>query len=186
MMKKIVVIIVLIIAALVAGYFTGQFFSKSSPELSLQIQQEVTPQGNAWEKSPLELIALEDGKPHNIKEWAGKVMVLNFWATWCVPCRAEIPEFVEFQRNHADDGVQIIGIGLDEPAKLRGMEKELGMNYPTLVLGFEASAKVFKEWGNTAQVLPYTVVIARDGAIMHQHLGLMDTQTLEEQVLPLL
>jgi thiol-disulfide isomerase/thioredoxin len=82
---------------------------------------------NAWELPPLILNDL-NGQQQNLYQWHGQIIMLNFWATWCGPCQIEIPDFIDLQVQYADQGLQIIGVGLDEPGKLRNYVRTVGIN----------------------------------------------------------
>ena len=110
------------------------------------------------------------GSQQSIAQWKGKVLVVNFWATWCVPCRDEMPEFVKAQREFGDRGVQFVGIAVDDVAKVRDFAAELGLNYPALIGGYGA-IELSKSLGNRVGALPYTVFIDRAGRINRAHLG---------------
>ena len=85
-------------------------------------------------------VALPDtsDREQSIGQWKGKVVIVNFWATWCVPCREEMPEFVKAQREFGGRGLQFVGIAVDDPAKVREFATELGLNYPALIGGYGA------------------------------------------------
>jgi peroxiredoxin len=110
------------------------------------------------------------GSQQSIAQWKGKLLVLNFWATWCVPCREEMPEFVKAQREFGDRGVQFVGIAVDDVAKVRDFAAELGLNYPALIGGYGA-IELSKSLGNRIGALPYTLFIDRAGRISRAHLG---------------
>jgi len=98
------------------------------------------------------------------------VVVVNFWATWCAPCREEIPLFVDLQNELGPRGVQFIGIAIDRPELVKPYAAELRMNYPVLISsldGIELSRAV----GNRAAVLPYTIVIDRAGRVVAKEVG---------------
>jgi thiol-disulfide isomerase/thioredoxin len=111
-----------------------------------------------------------DQQPRSIDQWRGKVVVVNFWATWCAPCREEIPMFVRLQEEHRDRGLQFVGIALDQPDKVRPYAAELGMNFPVLIGSVDA-IELTRTLGNRAGVLPYTVVIDRTGRIASIEVG---------------
>ncbi len=119
------------------------------------------------------------GASKTLAEWRGKVLVVNFWATWCEPCREEIPMFVRLQREHGDKGLQFIGIAIDDPAKVAPFAKQFGINYPVLLGGIEA-ADWSRTLGNQAGGLPFTLIVGRDGVVRGSHLGAMK----EGDVLP--
>ena len=140
---------------------------------------------NAWELKSIRLPDLE-GRQQELKDWSGKVIMLNFWASWCSPCQYEIPEFVEYQDEYADKGLQVVGIGLDEARKLKNVARTLGINYPVLVIDEQAGAALMREWGNDSGIIPYTVIIDRDGHIRYIHRGRMDEYAFKHYVKPLL
>src|SRR5574337_1673050 len=82
-------------------------------------------------------LALPDlaGKEQPLAQWRGKVLVVNFWATWCAPCREEMPEFIKAQSEYGAKGLQFVGIAVDQADKTEQFAKEIGLNYPTLVGG---------------------------------------------------
>ena len=140
---------------------------------------------NAWELPPLILKDLND-QEHNLYDWHGKVILLNFWATWCGPCRVEIPDFIDLQARYADKGLQIIGVGLDEARKLRNFVRTVGINYPVLQANVESQYTLLKQWGNPFGILPFTVIIARDGHLVFMQHGVFNQQAFESIVKPLL
>ena len=140
---------------------------------------------NAWELPPLILNDL-DGQEHNLYDWHGQVIMLNFWATWCGPCQIEIPDFIDYQARYADQGLQIIGIGLDEPRKLRNFVRTIGINYPILQADPELQYSLLKQWGNPFGVLPFTVIIAKDGHLVFMQQGIFNQEAFNTIVKPLL
>ena len=111
-----------------------------------------------------------DGREQALRQWQGKVLVVNFWATWCAPCREEMPAFVKMQHARGAEGLQFVGIGIDDAAKLRQFAEEIGLNYPALVGGYGA-LELSKTLGNTLLALPFTVIVDRGGRIVHTQLG---------------
>jgi thiol-disulfide isomerase/thioredoxin len=127
-----------------------------------------------------------DGKPHRLGDWAGQVLLVNFWAGWCGPCQYEIPDLAAFQANHAGQGLQVLGIGVDRPRRLANVARSLEINYPVLMAGEGPGSKLMADWGNRAGTLPYTVVFDKDGCVAHVRRTVMDEQELEDTVTPLL
>ena len=140
---------------------------------------------NAWEMNEIKLPNTK-GEVHSLSEWKGKVIMLNFWASWCAPCQFEIPRFVKYQETYADKGLQIVGLGLDDAGKLGNVERSLEMNYPTLVVPEENQARLMTKWGNAQSIVPYTVIIAKDGTMEYIHRGALDDGAFQRHVLPLL
>lgn len=125
------------------------------------------------------------GNQVSLERWQGKVLVVNLWASWCPPCREEIPGLVRVQQKFASNGVQIVGIAFDSAAKSRQAANELGINYPVLVAGLEGIDLV-RKLGNRAGGLPYTLVLDRRGMAVATHLGILSEADLERILTPLL
>ena len=141
---------------------------------------------NVWDDmEPFELLDLA-GEKHQLSDWKGKVIMLNFWASWCSPCLHEIPVFVEYQKKYGDQGLQLVGIGVDVAPKLKNVRRTLGINYPTLVLDPDKSYQFMANWGDTDGFIPYTVVISRTGRVKYIHRGKLEREDFEEFVLPVI
>lgn len=126
-----------------------------------------------------------DGQEQRLDQWRGKVLIVNFWATWCEPCRKEMPEFVRAQAKLGDKGLQFVGIAIDQPDKIRAFSSELGLNYPSLVGGYGA-LELSKSLGNQLMALPFSLVIDRDGRVVHTQLGPLKPEKLDAIVEQLL
>jgi peroxiredoxin len=120
-----------------------------------------------------------DGKTVRLSDLRGKAVLLNFWATWCGPCKIEMPWFVELQNQYASQGFQIIGVAMDEASKedIGKFAKDMGVNYPILI-GKEA---VGEQYGGVP-ALPETFVIGRDGKIVDKILGLRGKAEIEDSI----
>ncbi len=140
---------------------------------------------NAWDLPPLVLDDL-NGKQRKLYDWHGKVIVLNFWASWCGPCLTEIPSLVRYQQEYGEAGLQIIGVAMDEAQKARNVVRSLYINYPVLVADPDDNQGLLGQWGDARQVLPYSVVIGRDGHIPFTQIGVMDEESFTDNVLPLI
>ena len=125
------------------------------------------------------------GQLRDIKEWNGKVLALNFWATWCPPCIKEIPEFIEIQHKYESRGLQFIGIALQRPEEVTEFMREYGMNYPVLAGEMEVIA-IAESYGNDIGALPYTVIIDRQGLIQFIQRGPLSAEKAESVIQSLL
>ena len=112
-------------------------------------------------------------QPRALAEWKGKTLLVNFWATWCPPCVAEMPELVELQADMAGRNVQIIGIGIDSPSNIQQFSEKLQISYPLLVAGMQGT-ELSRQFGNQAGGLPFTVLIGPDGKVRQTYLGRLD------------
>ena len=121
------------------------------------------------------------GKEQSIGQWRGKVVVVNFWATWCAPCREEMPEFVRAQTEFGGRGLQFVGIAVDQADKVDQFAKELGLNYPTLIGGYGA-VELSKTLGNRLAALPFTIIVDRQGQVVHTQLGPLKSDQLRSIV----
>lgn len=125
-----------------------------------------------------------DGKKHSLDEWQGKVIVLNFWATWCPPCREEIPLLVDLQKKYGADGLQVIGVAIDNRTAVLLYRQSAGINYPIL-MGDDNTLQLVARYGNSSGSLPFSVLIDRSGSIALRKLGAFSGIELENLIKPL-
>lgn len=118
------------------------------------------------------------GKVQPLGQWRGKVLVVNFWATWCAPCRDEMPEFIREQARYGAQGLQFVGIAVDDADKVERFATELGLNYPALIGGYGA-IELSKTLGNSLAALPFTIVIDRQGNVFLTQLGPLKPEQLQ-------
>ena len=116
-----------------------------------------------------------DGQPRGPDEWDGMVLVINFWATWCAPCREEIPLLIDLERRRP--GVRVIGIAVDRADAVRPFAEELGIGYPILLDDLQGST--MRRYGNRFGALPFTVITRRDGVVAHVRLGELEADELD-------
>ncbi len=158
-----------------AGYYFG------NPWQAVPPPREAAPSADA--SARLLALTLPDlnGTPQALSQWKGKVLVVNFWATWCPPCKEEMPEFSRLHRELSSNGVQFVGISIDTADKVAAFSKETPVSYPLLVSGLE-SLDLASDLGNRAKGLPFTVVLRPDGNPQQVKLGKYATPDLEKAI----
>ena len=162
-------------AALAAGVYVRQQLGNEPPLVTVKAAvTEMVEDGRRPEFS----LPDAEGRLRSISEWDGKLLLVNFWATWCPPCLHEIPVFIELQARYADRGVQFLGIAIDDAEQVNAFAEQAGLNYPTLIGQLEA-IEIAKAFGNRTGGLPYTVVVAPDGEIIARHTGAMSRSQAE-------
>lgn len=124
-----------------------------------------------------------DGNPRRLLQWQGHVLVCNFWATWCAPCREEVPLLVAARQQYAGAGMEVVGIAVDNADKVREFVAKFSVPYPILVAGPEA-LEIMRDLGNKAGGLPFTVVLDRAGRIVERHLGAYEKAELDRALAP--
>ncbi len=143
------------------------------------------PGGDAASRKAAPDFELKDmnGKTIRLSDYRGQVVLLNFWATWCGPCKIEIPWFVEFQRNYKDRGFTVIGVSVDEDGweAVRPFLASRQVNYPVVV----STVEVEQKYGGV-EALPVSFLIDRDGRIADTHVGLVTKKTYEDEIRRLL
>jgi thiol-disulfide isomerase/thioredoxin len=125
-------------------------------------------------------------KPQSSTQWLGQVLILNFWATWCPPCRREIPEFIALQQELGPRGIQFVGIALDKPAAVRDFAQTTEFNYPILLGDEDRTFELFRKLGNRQFGLPFSVIFDRTGQVVYSILGELAPEVVRGQVMPLL
>jgi peroxiredoxin len=170
-MKKVILIVVVIVLAVIL-YQAARRHDARTVSVSAE-SHSLAPDFSLTDLS---------GQPLNLSSYRGKVVLLDFWATWCTPCRAEIPHFVEFQNNYREQGLQVLGISMDDDLKPVGpFYKDYKMNYP-VALGND---KIAQAYGGILG-LPVTFLIGRDGHIQAKYVGAVDISTIEQEIKSLL
>lgn len=119
-----------------------------------------------------------------LQQWRGRPMLIYFWATWCEPCRNEVPELIRTYAKYQDKDLMIVGIAVDQTDKVQAFTKEFGITYPVLIGGNDALA-LSRQLGNGVGGLPFLVAVSRDGRVAGTHIGELSAGQLEELVTPL-
>ena len=174
--KKIVMataVIIFLVGAVLGDYVVKMF--RQPPEPSEQTQSLI-----GTRVPQFSLLGL-DGVKESGEQWLGKIQVINFWATWCPPCKREIPALIELQNDYRNHNLQVIGIALDEVEAVREFVKEMGINYPILV-GQNDAADVSEQLGNDLGILPYTLITDQAGNITFIKYGEVDRETVENEI----
>jgi thiol-disulfide isomerase/thioredoxin len=120
-----------------------------------------------------------DGKTTHLSDFRGKAVLLNFWATWCAPCKIEMPWFIDLQKQYASQGLQIVGVAMDDASKedIASFAKDMGVNYPILI----GKESVGQEYGGV-NGLPESFLITRDGHIVDRIIGLHGKAEIEDSI----
>jgi len=155
---------------------------KEQPEEKIKTQEEPLPPVDCSNPAPAFSLEDTDGKMVSLEDYKGKIIILDFWTTWCRPCRMEIPFFIEFQNEYADDGLEVIGISLDnQRTAVKGFIKSMKINY-TILYG---NREVAMDYGNVTSI-PTTFIIDRSGCITKKLVGYHSKQQFEELISDLL
>jgi thiol-disulfide isomerase/thioredoxin len=145
-------------AAVVKGKLTGDPVGKMAPDFELKTLE---------------------GKPLRLSDYRGKAVLLNFWATWCGPCKIEMPWFVDLQKKYGPQGLQIVGVAMEDTdvADIKKFTQEMGVNYP-VARGREAVGEAY----GGVMGLPTSFYIGRDGSIVEQSAGLIGKDEIEKHI----
>ena len=178
-MPRILVVPIAIVFA-IAGYlvYVQQLPKVSEPASVESVVAEVKPAGPI--QVEFELADL-DGEMRSFAEWDGTHRIVNFWATWCAPCRREIPLLKEFQDTHSADGYQVIGIAVEFLEPVIAYAEAAEFNYPILV-GEQDAMAVAESSGISFIGLPFTMIVTKDGRLVGAHMGEIHQQELDDIV----
>ena len=164
--------VALIVAAML---YTGAYRSRKT-----RIEASGGLQGNVvGQMAPDFQLETLDGRKVKLSDFRGKAVVLNFWATWCQPCKIEMPWFIEFEKKYKDQGVEFVGVAMEDTPKndIEKFLRDMQVNY-LILLGTEA---VGEQYGGIMG-LPTTFYIGRDGKIVEQHAGLISKDDIEAHI----
>jgi thiol-disulfide isomerase/thioredoxin len=122
-----------------------------------------------------------DGRPRRLADFSSPLLLCNFWATWCAPCREEVPLLVAAKRDFAANGLEIAGIGVDRADKLQEFSKEYGINYPVLTASEDATV-LLRALGDREAALPYSVLLDSERRVAYRKLGAWTKRELEREI----
>lgn len=180
------IFILLLATVAIAAALLFQY--RNGPVDPQQAEEEIDASGIIGLTRPDFRLADGQGRLRDAAEWDGRVLMVNFWASWCIPCRREIPDFIALQEAHGGEGLQIVGIALDEQAQVDRFLDGIGveLNYPSLVSPDLDGIALAQAYGNHIGILPYTVLIDRRGRIVFAQFGELSRERAEREILPLL
>ena len=176
-MRRNSLVILLALSAAVLGWQLGV-----RQQVPVDTTAQIDPEA---QRLPTEAWPNLDGGQTRLDEWLGQVLVVNHWATWCEPCREEIPMFMDFRDRYRQQGMELIGVAHDHEADVRRYVDSMGMDYPQLLAGLGQGQKWLARLGNNGS-LPFTLVYDRAGNLRAKKLGLMSEAELQQAIDPLL
>jgi len=175
-MKRNIVVVSVLIVTVAFMIYAGARRSRAGlaggnvQKLAGEVKGRIAPE---WELNTLE------GKPVKLSDYRGKAVLLNFWATWCEPCKIEMPWFVELQKEYGPQGLEIVGIAMEDTKNdaIAAFAKEMGVNY-TILRGKEAVGEAY----GGVEGLPTTFFIGRDGKLVDQSTGLVSRSEIVDHI----
>ena len=184
--KRIPALILAVLATLAAGYAAHILLDWEPPEEDPpRLQPRPGPDAGLLLELPAFAYPDLEGVSRSSEEWLGRVLVVNFWATWCPPCRREMPDFIEFQERHGAQGLQFVGIAIDSEQDVADFADSIGVNYPIL-LGETDAIALSQSLGNRFSGLPFSAIFDRSGKLVHTQAGELKQADLEQYAIPLL
>jgi thiol-disulfide isomerase/thioredoxin len=157
--RQLIIIVAISLLALLGGVLTSQWIYKTGLASDPAVKAFFA---NSWQTP--------NGKTVNTQEWQGKVLVVNFWASWCPPCVEEMPALDKLQQEFMQQNVLFVGIGIDSPSNIREFLSKTPVSYPIVIGGLEGS-NLSKQMGNSQGALPYTIIINAKGKATYSKLG---------------
>lgn len=165
MKNRFLIVVLLALVAAAAGIGSFQWIAHNSENIAQQ-------------RIDFTLTDLE-GQSRQASEWDGQIVLINFWAPWCAPCRAEIPLLIELQEEYADQGFQVLGPALDNKEAVAQFAEDYGINYP-LFVDLTAALNLQEAYGDTR--LPFSVLLDREGQVVYRHAGELEKNDIEAQI----
>ncbi|MCC7257623.1 MAG: TlpA family protein disulfide reductase [Gammaproteobacteria bacterium] len=172
-------LLILVPVCIAAGFLAGRLFWE--PPLDAQ-PPAARPALDPLASVPdLRLPDLASGTPRSLREWSGEALILNFWATWCAPCRKEMPLLEQVHQQWQGRGIAVVGVAIDRIEPAQAFTGEAGISYPNLVGEQEAMA-LAESFEPGMAGLPLTVIVAPGGEVLHRHVGELHAGDLDRIV----
>jgi len=190
--KEMLLVLGMMIAAGLAGFAMYKYVIAPQDDLNIiqteSTQSESSASNNSSKKqdeaTPVDLASLVvrdiDANPIGLDDWSGKVLAINFWATWCPPCRKEIPVLIETQKAFADKNVQFLGIAMDDIKAVKTYMQSTDFNYPILISDLNETIRIGQAVDYNFIALPFTIFISADGTQTKAHTGELNETQIEE------
>lgn len=183
-----IILLAVAVAAAAAGYFLARGIDPRDaagperlPSRAATAGEAVTGEELLGHPRPDFTLRDVSGTEVTAGDFDGTVLLLNFWASWCAPCVEEMPMLSDLQRDHAERGLQIIGIALDDPQRARAFAEGMQLGYP-LLFGMADAMQVGRRYGNRSGMLPYSVLVDQRGIVRWTHLGALSREALEARL----
>lgn len=166
MNRTVILLAAIAVVSGIAGFLSARHFQE---EQLVPIRQEA----ESGIGHPIPTLSGEsiDGQPLAFSSFSGKAVLVNFWATWCAPCRREMPDLMALRKELDTDTAEILGVAVDRPEDVRAFVAELGIEYPILIPDELEGTRVLRKLGNSNGLLPFSVVIDAGGMVRETHLG---------------
>lgn len=168
--KQLVRIVVVVLVCVLAGFWVSQTYWSPSPE--------GVPSSAPVTQLPDFTLPDLDDRHRSIREWQGRSLIINFWATWCAPCRREMPLLQNLHEQRADGSLRVVGVALDDKDDARRFVEQIGVTYPILY-GEDAGARAADSFGDSFVGLPFSAFIAPGGEILALRAGEVDADDLD-------
>ena len=179
-MRRLLVNLVALTALMTGFYLSARYFSEP-----VVVPQSVAVGDLIGSARPDFKLDSNKGKFMSPADFSGKTLLINFWATWCSPCREEMPMLMDLQRQYGSDGLQILGIALDDAQSASSFVQTFGISYPILV-GLEDVFATSAAYGNEEGVLPFTVLVDKSGIVRWQYAGIIQQEKITKLLSDLL
>ena len=177
-MRSSIIFVICVVLVVTGLLFAGKFFARRPEAGGTVSAHQDRFNGNPAPDFELKVLSAK-GKTMRLSELKGKAVLINFWATWCEPCKVEMPWLVEFQNKYGPEGLQVIGVAMDDAddKTITAFTKKMGVNYPVL-LGTEKAADLY----GGIDGLPTLFFVDRSGKIVDHELGLRSASIIEDNI----